>query len=57
MIAVHHLLRRHPDQCKQIVSNVVGLLGDEDPHVVQRVLACLPDIIQVIIPLEKIKAI
>jgi len=35
------------DQCKEIVGNVVGMLGDEDPHVVQRVLACLPDIIQV----------
>jgi hypothetical protein len=29
------------------VTNLIARLGDEDPHVVARVLATLPDIIQV----------
>ncbi|XP_059479239.1 AP-4 complex subunit epsilon-1-like isoform X1 [Neocloeon triangulifer] len=46
VIAVHHILRRHPEHCEQMVCKVVALLGDSDPHVVHRALGCLPDIIQ-----------
>ncbi|XP_065336280.1 AP-4 complex subunit epsilon-1-like isoform X2 [Cloeon dipterum] len=44
VVAAHHLLRQHPDLCD--LGSVVSLLGDEDPHVVHRLLSCLPDIIE-----------